>query len=194
MNFFYHSWDRITGGQAAPVIRVLDDIDAHAPLVYNKADREIRIARSTVNAWGIHGNIRARMVQTGFFPPHTNSTMASILHEAAHDVVMRISQRDRERLWDAVFNSYKTWPVRPPSFTEGPGTFNQRLRQWMADPKVIDTLYHRVSIRGAAGPDEFLAEAFSEYMTAPRNLVRPVANAVGDWMTERMARPIFGVV
>jgi hypothetical protein len=190
-------WKRSFGESSLPFFRLADENERlSAMLVYRPDEGAIVVSRQTATTWANHSRMRAKAVAIGHFPQGTQSAAASLVHEATHDLLSRLTKSEREDMWQAVFASHNSWDVKPPVIptTTSPrgqvrdhALFERQLHRWFSEKKTILNISYRLGAHGVYTPDEFLADALSEYMTSPSESVRPIAEAVGEFL-ESVAR------
>jgi len=186
-----------------PRIKLVSGESEHE-LVYQRALGEIWVRDDVAQHWTEFQRLRSRGVDAGLFPAGTYDRVANLYHEGAHHVIEMMSTRQYRNLWKRVGSSLEeidqVWPGGFP-FDEldetriynNKSSINNVMSYWMSEGRKVKVggtdvpvsavrrkILRLVSGYAARNPEEFLAEAWSEYMTSPQP--RLIARVVGQYL------------
>lgn len=143
--------------------------ESSTPLTYNRFSKTIYIDAESAQNWVASGRIRQKAVEAGFFPRGTDVTAGSVVHEAGHHFSFSLSAGRYGMLWDALLNSGPRWGrVLPNIDISDRANTRIAIKTWMQNPAIKQQIQSRVSVYASLGPEELLAEIYTEAMTSSR--------------------------
>lgn len=133
----------------------------------------IFIREDIATDWDVLAGLRRKAVRIGHFPRDTEATVANLIHEGAHSVMLQMTDHQIRGLMQAAIRGGGIWPIKK---LESADLFF--MKTWFRKDYFVKRVARAVSGYASTSTDELLAEALSEYFTSGHP--RPIAKAVGD--------------
>lgn len=136
----------------------------------------IQIRDDIAKDWELLGNLRRKMVHIGHFPTDTEASVANLLHEGAHTILLQMDNAGLRRLAKTAIEA-QNWPDTAENIRRIANSELPFIRSWFQKEAVQRRVARTVSGYAVTSLDELFSEALAEYFASPNP--RPIAQAVG---------------